>query len=101
MNESFLNEYAKTHGWGNLHMPKADVRAHRITSPKKLDTPFQRRQRVCQGEMERLRIKNDRDYVVWMSKKFNPQDENQQKLAHDMAVCLLHKRDNTKKKTTK
>lgn len=91
MGDSWADEYAKSYGWNDSEktIPEGPVsKPIYARKLKRFDTSLQKKYRLCQKEMEKEHIQNGPDFVRWMSKKFDPQNEHHILLAQEIASCL-------------
>ncbi len=85
----WIDEYSKSVGWENWEKPILPLAGTNTnTKFKKMDTSLQKKLKFCKREMEQNHIKNGADFVKWMSKKFDPNNEKHRVLAQEMASCL-------------
>ena len=89
-----VKEYAESNRWNNIEiLPEKDNRKNenlpKSKHANKIDTTLRKKARYCQDKMQRENIRTKNDYVHWMSRKFNPDDNYNVILAPEMALCFL------------
>ena len=82
------NHYAHGHNWDkDFAVPKGfGESAASIKRPKRVYTPLQMNSIHCKHEMKRNRVTNKADYLKWMAKTFDVENECQKQLASEIAV---------------
>ena len=87
-------DYAHSNGWDkDVRIPGYEERKRIVPiNPKKIDTTLRRNSRRCHETMQKYQINTRLDFVKWMSKTFDPENNHHVMLAPEMASCLFMQR---------